>query len=239
MGIKQIIAIASAKGGVGKSTICAHLASLFSKNFKVGILDADIYGPNQHLLFDVLNQKPEVQTVDGTKSFIPIQVNNIALNSMGFILDNDKAAMWRGPMLSGAIKQLKNLTQWGDLDYLFIDMPPGTGDAYLTVAAEIKPDHVLLVTSQSNLAVQDTIKSKAVFDRLKIPMIGIIDNMSYSISPSSDKKIHEYTPINLEDEIGLKVLGSIPRTREIGNFNPEKSSILFEPIYNEILKIIK
>tara|TARA_Y100001970_G_scaffold48534_1_gene61549 strand:+ start:52022 stop:52741 length:720 start_codon:yes stop_codon:yes gene_type:complete len=237
MGIKQIIAIASAKGGVGKSTICANLASIFSNDFKVGILDADIYGPNQHILFDVLNRKPEVQTVDGSKSFIPIRVNNIALNSMGFVLDNDKAAMWRGPMLSGAIKQLKNLTQWGDLDYLFIDMPPGTGDAYLTVAAEIKPDYALLVTSQSNLAVQDTIKSKAMFDRLKIPMIGIIDNMSYSISPSSDKKIHEFTPINLENEIGLKVLGSLPRVRELGNFNPDKSSILFEPIYNEILKI--
>ena len=187
----------------------------------------------------VTESKPEVKIIDGKKSFIPIKVNNILLNSMGFVLDDDKAAMWRGPMLSGAIKQLKELTQWGDLDYLFIDMPPGTGDAYLTVAAEIKPDHVLLVTSQSNLAVQDTIKSKAMFDRLKIPMIGIIDNMSYSLSPNSDKKIDEFTPINLEDEIGLKVLGSVPRTREIGNFNPEKSSIVFEPIYNEILKIIQ
>ena len=129
MGIKQIIAIASAKGGVGKSTICANLASHFAKDFKVGILDADIYGPNQHILFNVLDSKPEVKTIDKKKSFIPIEINTIFLNSMGFILDNDKAAMWRGPMLSGAIKQLKDLTQWGDLDYLFIDMPPGTGDA--------------------------------------------------------------------------------------------------------------
>tara|TARA_B100001996_G_scaffold89539_1_gene66412 strand:- start:692 stop:1408 length:717 start_codon:yes stop_codon:yes gene_type:complete len=238
MGIKQIIAIASAKGGVGKSTICAHLASQFSKDFKVGILDADIYGPNQHILFDLLDSKPEVQIEDGNKSFIPIKVNNISLNSMGFVLDNEKAAMWRGPMLSGAIKQLKDLTQWGDLDYLFIDMPPGTGDAYLTVASEIKPNYVLLVTSQSKLAVQDTIKSKAMFERLKIPMIGIVDNMSYSISPNSDEKISEFTPINIENEIGLKVLGSIPRTKQLTDFNPNKSSIFFESIYNEILKII-
>jgi|TARA_B100000959_G_scaffold67968_1_gene71988 ATP-binding protein involved in chromosome partitioning len=238
MGIKQIIAIASAKGGVGKSTICAHLASQFSKDFKVGILDADIYGPNQHILFDLLDSKPEVQIEDGNKSFIPIKVNNISLNSMGFVLDNKKAAMWRGPMLSGAIKQLKDLTQWGDLDYLFIDMPPGTGDAYLTVASEIKPNYVLLVTSQSKLAVQDTIKSKAMFERLKIPMIGIVDNMSYSISPNSDEKISEFTPINIENEIGLKVLGSIPRTKQLTDFNPNKSSIFFESIYNEILKII-
>jgi ATP-binding protein involved in chromosome partitioning len=237
MGIKQIIAVASAKGGVGKSTICANLASYFAKDFKVGILDADIYGPNQHILFDVLDSKPEVQTIDGQKSFIPIKVNNIFLNSMGFILDKDKAAMWRGPMLSGAIKQLKDLTQWGDLDYLFIDMPPGTGDAYLTVASEIKPNQVLLVTSQSKLAVQDTLKSKAMFEKLKIPMLGLIDNMSYSIYPNSDEQILEFPSINLEDAIGLKVLGSIPRTKDLANFNPNKFSTYFEPLYNELIKV--
>ena len=237
MGIKQIIAVASAKGGVGKSTICANLASYFAKDFKVGILDADIYGPNQHILFDVLDSKPEVQTIYGQKSFIPIKVNNIFLNSMGFILDKDKAAMWRGPMLSGAIKQLKDLTQWGDLDYLFIDMPPGTGDAYLTVASEIKPNQVLLVTSQSKLAVQDTLKSKAMFEKLKIPMLGLIDNMSYSIYPNSDEQILEFPSINLEDAIGLKVLGSIPRTKDLANFNPNKFSTYFEPLYNELIKV--
>jgi len=237
MGIKQIIAVASAKGGVGKSTICANLASYFAKDFKVGILDADIYGPNQHILFDVFNSKPVVQSIDGKKSFIPIEVNNIFLNSMGFILDKDKAAMWRGPMLSGAIKQLKDLTKWGNLDYLFIDMPPGTGDAYLTVASEIKPNHVLLVTSQSKLAVQDTIKSKAMFDKLEIPMIGLVDNMSYSIYPHSVEQFFEFPSINLEDEIGLKVLGTIPRTKDLANFNPNKLSTFFEPLYNELIKL--
>ena len=239
MGIKQIIAVASAKGGVGKSTICANLASYFAKDFKVGILDADIYGPNQHILFDVFNSKPVVKSIDGKKSFIPIEVNNIFLNSMGFILDKDKAAIWRGPMLSGAIKQLKDLTQWGNLDYLFIDMPPGTGDAYLTVASEIKPNHVLLVTSQSKLAVQDTIKSKAMFDKLKIPMIGLVDNMSYSIYPHSVEQFFEFPSINLEDEIGLKVLGSIPRTKDLANFNPNKLSTFFEPLYNELVKVTR
>ena len=120
MSIKQIIAIASAKGGVGKSTICANLAMQFSRDYKVGILDADIYGPNQQIIFDVANQKPKVKTIGGKKTFIPIEVNNILMNSMGFVIESDKAAMWRGPMLSGAIKQLKNLTQWGNLDYLFV-----------------------------------------------------------------------------------------------------------------------
>jgi len=237
MGIKQIIAVASAKGGVGKSTICANLASYFAKDFKVGILDADIYGPNQHILFNIIDSKPDVQTIDGQKFFMPIEVNNIFLNSMGFILDKNKAAMWRGPMLSGAIKQLKKLTQWGNLDYLFIDMPPGTGDAYLTVASEIKPNHVLLVTSQSKLAVQDTIKSKIIFEKLKIPIIGLVDNMSYSIYPNSNEKIFEFPRINLEKEIGLKVLGSIPRTKDLANFNPNKLSSFFEPLYNELIKI--
>jgi len=238
MGIKQIIAIASAKGGVGKSTVCANLAYSFSKNHKVGILDADIYGPNQHILFDLINLKPEVETVDGKKLFLPIQTNNLAINSMGFILDADKAAMWRGPMLSGAIKQIKELTKWGNLDYLFIDMPPGTGDAYLTVASEIKPDSIILVTSQSSMAVQDTIKSKAMFDRLNIPMLGLIDNMSYSECSHCNKKTNEYEPVDLEQALNLPVLGSLPRNKDLTTFNPLKSPTFFEPIYNKLIKLL-
>ena len=234
MGIKQIIAIASAKGGVGKSTICANLALQFSKHHKVGILDADIYGPNQHIIFNVRNQKPKVKTIDGRKTFLPIEVDNILLNSMGFVIDANKAAMWRGPMLSGAIKQLKNLTQWGDLDYLFVDMPPGTGDAYLTVASDIKPDHVLLVSTMSKLAVHDTLKSKDMFDRLNIPIIGIIDNMSYSICSKTNNQIHEFSQVNLEQEIGCDFLGSIPRHEDLTDFDIIKKNNLLEPIYNKL-----
>ena len=234
MGIKQIIAIASAKGGVGKSTICANLALQFSTHHKVGILDADIYGPNQHIIFKVTNQKPKVKTIDGKKIFVPIEVDNILLNSMGFVIDADKAAMWRGPMLSGAIKQLKNLTQWGYLDYLFVDMPPGTGDAYLTVASDIKPDHALLITTMSKLAVHDTLKSKAVFDRLNIPIIGIIDNMSHSICSKTKNQTHEFSQINLEQEIGCDLLGSIPRHKDLADFDITKKNNLLETIYNKL-----
>ena len=234
MGIKQIIAIASAKGGVGKSTICANLALQFSAHHKVGILDADIYGPNQHIIFNVTNQKPKVKTIDGKKIFVPIEVDNILLNSMGFVIDADKAAMWRGPMLSGAIKQLKNLTQWGYLDYLFVDMPPGTGDAYLTVASDIKPDHALLITTMSKLAVHDTLKSKAMFDRLNIPIIGIIDNMSHSICSKTKNQTHEFSQINLEQEIGCDLLGSIPRHEDLADFDITKKNNLFETIYNKL-----
>ena len=197
MSVKKIIAIASAKGGVGKSSITALLAANLSKNLKIGILDADIYGPNQHILFDVENNKPEVTDINGSKKFIPVTVqNNIKINSMGFILDNEKAAIWRGPMLSGAIKQLMDSTIWDDLDILFVDMPPGTGDAYLTVSSEIQPDHAILITTPNKLAIHDALKSLSTFSKLKTNVLGFIENnlfqqnvkQSYSDLVSSNTK---------------------------------------------------
>ena len=238
MGIKRIIAIASAKGGVGKSTICANLANRFSQEFNVGILDADIYGPNQHIIFKLEDQKPEVKIIGEKKNFLPIISNDIKINGMGFILEPDKAAMWRGPMLSSAIKQLVDLTEWGDLDYLFIDMPPGTGDAYLTVAKDIKPDSVILVTSSSPLSIQDTIKSKILFTHLKIPILGYINNMSYSLCPKCGEKIADYDELNISEKLNLIELGLLPRCNELANNDFIGSSIYFDPIYNELLKLV-
>ena len=214
MSIKKTIAIASAKGGVGKSSITSLLAKKLSRDFSIGILDADIYGPNQHIIFDVVSAKPEIIEEDHKKRFIPLNIEGIRLNSMGFILDNEKAAIWRGPMLSGAIKQLSELTKWGDLDYLFIDMPPGTGDAYLTVASEIKPDGVILVTSNSKLAASDTLKSVQVFKKLNLPITGFILNMA---DDSQGKFI--LSAYEVEKMLGTKFLGSIPLNDEIKNFN--------------------
>ena len=238
MGIKKIIAIASAKGGVGKSTVCANLAYLFSKKFKVGILDADIYGPNQHILFNLTSQKPKVTEVDGVKSFLPIISNNISINSMGFILDSDKAAMWRGPMLSGAIKQLMESTQWGELDYLFIDMPPGTGDAYLTVASDLKPDAVLLVSSESPLAIADTIKSKAVFERLNIPILGYVNNLSHSVCSKCGENVYDYQDSTIANSLAVAELGAIPRCKEISSLDLNASSKFFKPIYNKLISVL-
>jgi len=237
MGIKKIIAVASAKGGVGKSTICANLAYRFSLKFSVGILDADIYGPNQHIIFDIQNEKPEVIDKDGKKKFIPIKSNNISINSMGFILDKDKAAMWRGPMLSGAIKQLKDSTDWGDLDYLFIDMPPGTGDAYLTVAKDLKPDFAILVTTESPLAIQDTLKSKTLFSTLGIPIAGFIKNMTSPSCKNCGELKNNSSVINIENLLELKQLGSIPSDSKVAEFAFSDTVKLFESTYNE-LKII-
>ena len=213
MAIKKIIAIASAKGGVGKSSLTAAIASSMSKKLKVGILDADIYGPNQHILFNLNTTKPKLITKDGKKLFEPVKANLLSLNSMGFILDDDKAAIWRGPMLSGAIRQLMNSTDWGDLDYLFIDMPPGTGDAYLTVAKEIKPDYSILIATGNKLAIHDVHKSIAAFEKLNIKILGFIENNTSN--HESSMGFESLTDLN------IKHIGSVPFDTNIFNFNED------------------
>jgi ATP-binding protein involved in chromosome partitioning len=215
MTIKKIIAIASAKGGVGKSSITAALALNMSKSFKVGILDADIYGPNQHILFNLQDAKPNLITVDDKKMFQPVTHEGISINSMGFILDADKAAVWRGPMLSGAIRQLIESTIWGDLDFLFIDMPPGTGDAYLTIASEIKPDACILVTTPNKLAVADLIKTISTMNKLAVNISGYVENNIANFKTNGDYKI-------LEDK-GIPFISSIPFDEDIYHFDLNNS----------------
>ena len=175
MTIKKTIAIASAKGGVGKSTICSYLASVLSNSYKVGVLDADIYGPNQDILFDINDKNIEVDKKNTERPYTPKNIDNIAINSLGFLLDKN-AAIWRGPMLSSAINQIYEKTNWGDLDYLLIDMPPGTGDAYLTVCQKIIPDYVILVTTLSKLSIADLKRSEQVFESLNTEILGIVLN---------------------------------------------------------------
>ena len=175
MTIKKTIAIASAKGGVGKSTVCSYLATALSKSSKVGVLDADIYGPNQDILFDINDKNIELDKKNTKRPYTPKNVNNISLNSLGFLLDKN-AAIWRGPMLSSAINQIYEKTNWGEIDYLLIDMPPGTGDAYLTVCQKIIPDYVILVTTLSKLSIADLKRSEQVFEILNTEILGIVLN---------------------------------------------------------------
>lgn len=207
MPIKKIIAFGSAKGGVGKSSITASIALCLSKTKSVGVLDADIYGPNQNILFEI-NEK---SIFDGNKSIQPIKKNNIELISMGSILDHDKAAAWRGPMLSGAIKQLINSTEWGDLDYLLIDMPPGTGDAYLTVFNEIKVNHFILVTSPNILAMSDAKKTISLLERLDINILGYISNNIFNSEEVLSNKFFI--------EKNIKNLGNFNFDKNIYNFD--------------------
>jgi ATP-binding protein involved in chromosome partitioning len=160
----------------------------------------------------------------------PIESMGVKLNSMGFILDDDRAAIWRGPMLSGAIKQLMSLTIWGELDYLFIDMPPGTGDAYLTVASEVKPDHSLLVTTPNKLAIYDTLKSVSFFNKLDINLIGFIEN-----NTSNQLFEADYESLLSKDQ---PCIGKISYNEDIYNLNLNKSSNLVSDISTVIQTLV-
>ena len=195
MSIKKIIAIGSAKGGVGKSSITASLALHLSKNYSVGILDADIYGPNQHLLFDII-EKPSFTKSNERKLLNPIIKKNIQFSSVGFLLEEEKPAMWRGPILSSTIKQLFYSTQWNDLDFLFIDMPPGTGDAYLTVLKDINIDDFILVTSNNKLSISDSLKTLTMIKKFNINVLGYIENNLIANTQSKNKNIFNTKKIN-------------------------------------------
>ena len=175
MSIKNIIAICSAKGGVGKNTITAAIALSISKQYQVGILDADVYGPNQHILFDI-KDKPQFITKNDDKYIKPFISKNIEIMSMGLMTESDEAVAWRGPMLSSAVRQLSNSTKWSNLDFLFIDMPPGTGDTYLTIFKELNLSNVILVTTPNKLSYADIKKTINLVNKFNVPIMGYIEN---------------------------------------------------------------
>ena len=175
MSIKNIIAICSAKGGVGKSTITAAIALSISKQYQVGILDADVYGPNQHILFNI-KDKPQFIKKNDNKYIKPFISKNIEIMSMGLMTESDEAVAWRGPMLSSAVRQLSNSTKWSNLDFLFIDMPPGTGDTYLTIFKELNLSNVILVTTPNKLSYADIKKTINLVNKFNVPIMGYIEN---------------------------------------------------------------
>ena len=223
MGIKKIIAFGSAKGGVGKSSITASIAIGLSKKYKVGILDADIYGPNQDILFQI-KEKPDL---DNTKSIIPIKRKDIEIVSMGFILDSDTSATWRGPMLSGAIKQIINSSKWGNLDFLLIDMPPGTGDSYLTIFNELSVDHFILITSSNKLSISDSRRTISMLNKLEINILGYIENDILGMSNSKTG--------NLFFKDNINNLGIYNFNKNIYDFNPDYNN----PDNDEIISILE
>ena len=223
MSIKKIIAIAATKGGVGKSTFSAGLALNLLKKYKVGILDADIYGPNQHIIFNTLNKKLEFSK--DSKKILPININGLLINSMGFIVDQDIAATWRGPMLSSAIRKLLTETDWGDLDYLIIDMPPGTGDSYLTIASEIDHLETILITSKNKLSYYDLKKTISMLKKLNINILGYVEN-----------NISNYKgPLNDEESLEFKKLGQIDFSDDLYNLKIENALHLFDDVTMKII----
>ncbi|MBL4822949.1 MAG: iron-sulfur cluster carrier protein ApbC [Colwellia sp.] len=209
--IKNIIAVASGKGGVGKSTTTVNLAyALIAEGAKVGILDADIYGPSVPTLLGLKNAKPS--SADG-KLMNPLVSHGLSAMSIGFLVDENDATVWRGPMASGAFNQLLTETAWPELDYLLIDMPPGTGDIQLTLAQKVPVAAAVIVTTPQDMALIDAAKGIAMFDKVKVPVLGLIENMSYHLCENCGHKSHifgEAGGLQMAQSKQTQLLGQLP-----------------------------
>ncbi len=211
-GVKNIIAVASGKGGVGKSTTAVNVAlALAAEGAKVGMLDADIYGPSQSLMLGVRDQRPEMYSANQMKPIMG--VGGIAMMSMGNLVTENTPMVWRGPMVSGALQQLLNQTHWGDLDYLIIDMPPGTGDIQLTLSQSVPVSAALIVTTPQDIALLDARKGIEMFQKVNIPVLGIVENMSLHTCTQCGHEEAVFGTLGgdtLAAEYGVEVLGRLP-----------------------------
>ena len=220
--IKNIIAIASGKGGVGKSTITSNVAiSLAKMGFSVGVLDADVYGPSQHIMFDVEKARPLSVKVDGRSKMQPVENYGVKLLSLGFFTNPDEAVIWRGPMASKALNQLIFDGNWGELDFLLIDLPPGTGDVHLSIVQALPINGAVVVSTPQNIALADAKKGVAMFQQksINVPVLGIIENMAY-FTPEELPNNKYYIfgkdgAKNLAIDIKTKFLGEIPLVQSI------------------------
>lgn len=221
-GVKNIIAVVSGKGGVGKSTVSSNLALALSQGgAKVGLMDADIYGPSIHIMFGVRGERPLMKEVDGKGKIVPLERYGIKLMSIGLLVDEKQAVVWRGPMVSSTIRQFVTDVDWGELDYLVIDMPPGTGDIHLTVVQTVPVTGVIVVTTPQLVALADARKGIAMFSQaqLKVPVIGLVENMSY-FTPKELPENRYYIfgkegGKKLASEYDLPFLGEIPIVQSI------------------------
>ncbi len=208
--VKNIIAVSSGKGGVGKSTVAANLAlALVAEGARVGVLDADIYGPSQPTLLGIQG-KPEV--VEG-KLLAPLRNHGLQAASIGFLIDPEQPAVWRGPMVTQALQQLLTQTAWDDLDYLVIDMPPGTGDIQLTLAQQVPVTGAVVVTTPQDLALSDAIKGLKMFEKVGVPVLGIVENMAVHVCTHCGHAEHifgEGGAKRMAEKYGVQVLGSLP-----------------------------
>jgi len=216
-GVKNIIAVASGKGGVGKSTVAAGIATVLNAaGAKVGILDADIYGPSIPILFGVENGIIEMDMVNGKELMRPVVSNNIKLFSIGFLSKPNEAIVWRGPMVSSAIKQFMNGVNWGELDYLIVDLPPGTGDVQLTLVQNLPLTGAVIVSTPQKLAVADAGRACAMFkmEAVKVPILGIVENMSFFTPPQKPDEIYylfgQGGAEKLSKQFETSILGKLP-----------------------------
>ena len=208
--VKNIIAVASGKGGVGKSTTAVNLAlALAAEGASVGLLDADIYGPSQPMMLGVSGRP---QTVDG-KSMEPMENHGVQVSSIGFLIDPDEPMVWRGPMVTQALQQLLEQTNWRDLDYLIVDMPPGTGDIQLTLSQKVPVTGAVIVTTPQDIALIDARKGLKMFEKVGVPILGLVENMSTHVCSNCGHKESIFGAggaARMASEYGIEVLGSLP-----------------------------
>ena len=230
-GVKKIIAISSGKGGVGKSTVSANLASSMAKlGKKVGLLDCDIYGPSIPRMFGILNQKPEV---GGDQKIFPIKRHDVSIMSIGLLVDDELAVVWRGPMLFKAVEQFLFGVQWGELDYLLIDLPPGTGDVQLSLAQKVPLLGAIAVSTPQDVALSDVKKALDMWSRVQVPILGVVENMSYLMvkdSNGTESRQQLFPKGSLDQFLAEK---GIPKITELPFYpNVAKASELGIPMVN-------
>jgi ATP-binding protein involved in chromosome partitioning len=216
-GVAHIVAVASGKGGVGKSTVAANLALALARLGKrVGLLDADIYGPSVGMMFDAQAERPKAASQE---SFHPVERYGIKLISMAFFLTDRAPVIWRGPMVMSAVRQFLNQTVWGELDYLIVDLPPGTGDAQLTLAQLVALDGAVIVTTPQDVAVLDALRALRMFYQVHCPILGVIENMSLFVCPDcgeTEEIFGHGGGERLAREEGVRLLGRLPIAPEVG-----------------------
>ncbi|MBC7792819.1 MAG: Mrp/NBP35 family ATP-binding protein [Clostridia bacterium] len=247
--IKNFVLIASGKGGVGKSTVATNLAMALARSgHAVGLLDADIYGPS----LPVMMGRTESPRAGDDKLIVPPMKFGVKLMSIGYLVDPSQAMVWRGPMLAGAATQLVQDVAWGDLDYLIVDLPPGTGDVQLTLAQKFKVTGAVLVTTPQKVALVDVIRAKAMFDKVRIHTLGVVENMSYFLCPDNNKRYDIFGYGGGESaakEMGAPFLGRVPiepAVRECGDagepvvsaFPASESAKSFTAITSEMVKLV-
>lgn len=221
-GVKNIIAVASGKGGVGKSTVTSNLAVALAKaGAKVGLIDADIYGPSIPVMFNCEHEQPTVKQVNGKNIIVPIEQYGVKLLSIGFLTPPESAVIWRGPMASSALKQFITDAEWGELDYLFIDLPPGTSDIHLTLVQTVPVTGAIIVTTPQKVALADAQKGLAMFKQpqINVPVLGVVENMAF-FTPEElpDNKYYIFGKdggLNLSEKFDVPFLGQIPLVQSI------------------------
>lgn len=214
-GVKNIVAVSSGKGGVGKSTVAVNLAvSLAQAGAKVGLIDADIYGPNAPMMMGLSDANVMVRQGPQGEVLEPAFNHGVKMVSMGFLIDRDQPVIWRGPMLNGVIRQFLYQVQWGELDYLIVDMPPGTGDAQLTLAQAVPMAGAVIVSTPQDVAIADARRGLRMFQQLNVPVLGVVENMSYFIPPDAPEKRYDIFGSGggekIATDLGVPLLGCVP-----------------------------